>query len=452
MVQYNMAEDCPEGERSCPVLMREVALYMVCRRCGKTFDEDKQDYCGYCRTVHTKDGNPVLDLKGMLCYISERCGAQTLLDRRRTDSLLADLFPKQTAQRRLAYVALYDGCAAKLLAVRDKPFEVRCAAAARCVKSLRDEIGLKGASAVEAVEAVSCAVGCGVSFKKSETLPASATESRKNITDAAEQYSLGRHFDRIHDYDKALYWFECAAMQDQPEAQYYMGCYRLEGRGGIQDVAQAREWFFRSAENGVAAADYMAGYFLAEGIACDIDEDAAFARFMKAARAGNADAVNVIALCYENGVHTKKDPALAKKWRRAPEHGAPDDPETESPEPLSDDGEELYQSARRCLAEKDAEGAAMFYRRAAELGHVRAQCSYGKCLYLGSGVAKDEAEAFRQFMKSAQAGLDIAQYNLGVMYLKGVYVTKDPAEAKRYFKLAADSGHAEAAKILKKLK
>lgn len=425
---------------------------MVCGRCGKTFDEDLQDYCGYCRTVHTKDGKPVLELKDMLCYIAARFGVNTLLDRRRTDALIADIFPKQTAQRRLAYVALYDGCAAKLIAVKDKPFEVRCAAAARCVKSLRDEIGLKGASAAEAVEAIGCAVGCAISFRKSETLPASATESKKNVTDAAEQYSLGRHFDRIHNYEKALYWFERAALQDHPEAQYYMGCYRMEGRGGIQDIAQAREWFLRSAENGVAAADYMMGFFLAEGMACEQDENAAFSRFMKAARAGNQDAINVIALCYENGVHTKKDSALAKKWRKFPENGVPEDTEIESPAPLSDDGEELYQSARRCLAEKNAEGAAMFYKRAAELGHVRAQCSYGKCLYLGSGVAKDEAEAFRQFTNAAQAGLDIAQYNLGVMFLKGVYVTKDLNEAKRYFKLAAESGHAEAAKILKKMK
>ncbi len=427
---------------------------MKCARCGRTFDEKKQDYCSYCRTVHTKKGDAIRDLKGVLKYITDKFGEETLKDPRRTDALIADYFPKEHAVRRQAHVALYDGCAKKLFAVREKPFEVRCAAAAGCIKSLRDDIGIKGRVAADMVEAVGCAVGCEVSFKKSELLPASETESKKNVTDAAEQYSLGRHFDRIRDYEKALYWFESAALQDHGEAQYYMGSYRLEGRGGIQDAAGALEWFIRGAENGVAQAEYMVGYFCAEGIACEIDEEKAFDCFLKAAKKGCPEAARMIAMCYENGVHTKKDHELAQKWKKFAESGVIPDlpPETEAPEPLADDGEELYQSARRCLAEKDMEGAAMFYKRAAEVGHLRAMCSYGKCLYTGSGTAKDPAEAFRWFKTAADGNMNIAQYNLGVMYLKGVYVPKDLGEAKRYFSLAAGNGHEEAAKILKKLK
>ena len=427
---------------------------MICGRCGKTFDETKQDYCGYCRTVHTKEGEPIRDLKGMLRYLTDKFGAEILLDRRKTDALIADFFPKETAARRLCYVALYDNCAKRLYTVRNKPFEVRCAAAAKCIKSLRDEIGLKGRAAMEAVEAVGCALGCEISFKKSEVLPASDTESKKNITDAAEQYSLGRHFDRLHDYEKALYWFQSAALQDYGEAQYYMGCYRLEGRGGVRDTAEAFEWFLRGSENGVAAAEYMVGYFYAEGIACEIDENKAWDYFLSAARKGCEEAEYMVALSYENGVHTEKNAELAQKWRKQLKNPPPEIPEaeTETPAPPPDDGEELYQSARRCLSEKDFEGAAMFYKRAADLGHTRAQCSYGKCLYTGSGTAKDTAEAFRYFKLAAEQNLNIAQYNLGVMYLKGVYVPKDIEEAKRWFTLAADNGHEDAAKILKKLK
>ena len=427
---------------------------MICARCGRAFDETKQDYCGFCKTVHAPNGEAVRDIKGILRYTSGRFGAETLLDRRRTDALIADIFPKEQSARRLIYVALYDGCAQKLYAVREKPFEVRCAAAARCVKSMRDEIGLKGRIAAEAVEAVGGAMGCEVAFKKSEKLPAAATESAKNITDAAEQYSLGRHFDRLRDYEKALYWFEQSALQDYGEAQYYMGSYRLEGRGGAQNTEQAREWFLRGAENGIADAEYMAGYFCAEGIACEIDENAAFEHFMKAASAGSAEAINAIIMCYENGIHVEKNPSIAEKWRKFAENGTPVDllSEAEAHQPTPDDGEELYQSARRCLADKDMDGAAMFYRRAAEIGHPRAQCSYGKCLYLGSGVEKNTAEAFRWFKMAAEKNLDIAQYNLGVMYLKGVHVEKDLSLARHYFTLAADNGHAEAAKILKKLK
>ncbi len=426
---------------------------MVCGRCGKVFDETKQDYCAYCRTVHTEKGEPIRDIKGILRYITRKFGSEILLDRQKTDALIADFFPKESAVRRLCYVTLYDGCAKKMYAVREKPFEVRCAAAARCIKSLRDEIGIKGRIATEAVEAVGCAVGCEISFKKSEILPASDTESKKNVTDAAEQYSLGRHFDRIREYEKALYWFESAALQDHGEAEYYMGSYRLEGRGGIQNVEQAREWFVRAMENGVSEAEYMVGYFFAEGIACEVDENKAFEHFVNAAKKGCENAVNMVALCYENGVHVAPDKKLAEKWRKfKANRNIFEESVSEPPEPPRDDGEELYQSARRCLADKDFEGAAMFYKRAAESGHVRAMCSYGKCLYTGSGTAKDTAEAFRWFSRAADENSPIAQYNLGVMYLKGVYVGKEMKTAKEYFKKAADNGHEDAAKILKKLK
>lgn len=130
---------------------------MVCGKCGKAFDESAQateGRCPFCKTVHTPEGDPIRELKGILSYIAQHFGEKTLLDRRRTDALIADIFPKENAARRLCYVALYDGCAQKLWTVRGKPFEVRSAAAARCVKSLRDEIGLKGRSAASAVEAV----------------------------------------------------------------------------------------------------------------------------------------------------------------------------------------------------------------------------------------------------------------------------------------------------------
>ena len=430
---------------------------MVCGKCGRVFDESVQMICPYCKTLHTAGGIAVRDIKGILCYITERFGERTLLDRRRTDALIADLFPKESAVRRLCYVALYDGCAQKLWAVRGKPFEVRSAAAARCVRSLRDEIGLKGRAAATAVEAVAAALGCDISFRMEAPPAAAETESRKNITDSAEQYSLGRHFDRIKEYDKALYWFVQSAQQDCAEAEYYVGFYLMEGRGGNQDVRAAREWFLRAAENGVPAAQYMTGYFYAEGIACDLNEAYAFEWFLRSAKQGYEPATEVIALCYETGTFVDRDEETARRWRRLlPGQPEPDprektEEETEPPEPLPDDGEEDYQSARRCLAEKDYQGAAMFYRHAAEHGHAKAQCSYGKCLYLGSGVEKNVYAAYSWFLKAAQQGLDIAQYNLGVMYLKGTGVEKDRAEAKKYFRLAAENGHAEAARVLEKL-
>ena len=76
---------------------------MVCEKCGRSFDETKQDFCGYCKTVHTAKGEAIRDIKGVLCYISKRFGERVLLDRRRTDALIADIFSQNVLIPEQAY-------------------------------------------------------------------------------------------------------------------------------------------------------------------------------------------------------------------------------------------------------------------------------------------------------------------------------------------------------------
>ena len=45
---------------------------MVCGKCGKVFDESAQateGRCPFCKTVHTPEGDPIRELKGILSYI-----------------------------------------------------------------------------------------------------------------------------------------------------------------------------------------------------------------------------------------------------------------------------------------------------------------------------------------------------------------------------------------------
>ena len=46
---------------------------MVCGKCGKAFDESAQateGRCPFCKTVHTPEGDPIRELKGILSYIA----------------------------------------------------------------------------------------------------------------------------------------------------------------------------------------------------------------------------------------------------------------------------------------------------------------------------------------------------------------------------------------------
>lgn len=423
---------------------------MICKRCGRNIS----GYCcKFCGTVHTPDGNAVSGFDGMLCFIADKYGAKALLDKRKANALFADYFPKEDTYRKQLAVAECFGCVQKLYNVRNNASEIRRAEAEKQIRVLHNEIGVSADIAINIIGAVGKAVGCKFTLDR-KTLSMFKETSSAGITDAGEQYALARHSDRLGEYEKALFRFEAAAFQGHAEAAYYAGIYRLEGRGGEPDAQKAREWFIKAAEKGIPQADYFIGYFYTEGIACEHDEHKAYEHFMKSAERGCKEAAELIAKCYEKGIYVDRDRSVAEKWRRhIAESGLYSETAgLEVPDMSINSGEILYQNARRCLANGDPVGAAGYYKRAADLGHVQAQCSYGKCLYTGNGTAKDPAEAFRYFKMAADGNSDIARYNLGVMYLKGVYVPKDIEKAREYFSLAAAAGHEEALKILEKLK
>ena len=66
----------------------------------------------------------------------------------------------------------------------------------------------------------------------------------------------------------------------------------------------------------------------------------------------------------------------------------------------------------------------------------------------GSGVDKDEREAFRWYMAAAEGGSAQAQYNLGLMRLRGIGTWKDADEALKWLEESAKSGCAPAQNLL----
>ena len=55
--------------------------------------------------------------------------------------------------------------------------------------------------------------------------------------------------------------------------------------------------------------------------------------------------------------------------------------------------EDWYQKAKKLYEQKEYEEAVVWFRKAAEQGHARAQCHLGACYELGNGIAQDYAEA-----------------------------------------------------------
>ena len=113
--------------------------------------------------------------------------------------------------------------------------------------------------------------------------------------------------------------------------------------------------------------------------------------------------------------------------------------------------EEWYAMGMQYYDQQQYTKAVPCFTRAAEQGHVEAQCNLGYCYEVGNGVAQDYSQAVYWFKKAAEQGFSTAQFNLGVCYINGQGVAKDDSQAVYWFKKAAEQGHATAKQQLAKL-
>jgi TPR repeat protein len=168
---------------------------------------------------------------------------------------------------------------------------------------------------------------------------------------------------------------------------------------------------------------------LLDGTGVEKDQAAALGWFRTAARSGDADAMNMVGRCYENGWGTARETAAAAEWyRRSAEAG-------------HDWGE--YNYANMLFdgigIAKNLPLAVSWYLKAANQGHGRAMNQAGRCFEEGWGVAKDIGIAVDWYRKSAEAGYFRGQYN----YATILCADGDIDEAARWFREAAKGGTLE---------
>src|SRR5215469_8971801 len=121
---------------------------------------------------------------------------------------------------------------------------------------------------------------------------------------------------------------------------------------------EAAAWIRSAAECGLAAAQLRLGRMMLESRGTDRDERAACDWFARAARQGDAEAMNMVGRCHENG------------W------GVP----------------------------VDLERAAASELASADCGHDWGQYNFGNLLFDGRGVAPDRRQALRWYLRAASQG------------------------------------------------
>lgn len=100
--------------------------------------------------------------------------------------------------------------------------------------------------------------------------------------------------------------------------------------------------------------------------------------------------------------------------------------------------------------EPDLQQAEIFYRRAAEQGHVAAQLNLGSLYYFADDDHSRAAEAAHWWEQASRQGDARAAYQLGLLYLNGSrQLAPDLAQAEHYLQKAKARGVAAAEEALR---
>lgn len=209
----------------------------------------------------------------------------------------------------------------------------------------------------------------------------------------AEIYSRGLGVRR--DLVTAIEWYEKAAEQKVPEAQFQLAMILLDGGEEFRDRTRAASLMEAAADGGHRLAQFNFAQMLADRDPTPRGTGRAVSYYEKAAQAGLADAQYAMAEVHRLGIGGRPaDAAQARRW--------------------------LAQAAGQ--------------------GHDTAQIELGTMMIEGEGGARDEKAGFAWLMRAAVAGNPAAQNRVAKLYRAGIGVEPDRVTAAAWYLRARRAG------------
>lgn len=166
--------------------------------------------------------------------------------------------------------------------------------------------------------------------------------------------------------------------------------------------AEALLWFQPAADEGIPVAQYVLGFMYQQGLGVQQDYSTAIKWYNAAANQGQADAEEKLGILFQRGMGVAKDDTQAAAWyRKAADHGQPD-------------AQALLGMAYVIGAgvPKDYPEAMRLFRKAAAQGSVEGTMYVGQMYRDGLGVQKNYFEALAWYRKAADKGYKTAQERL----------------------------------------
>lgn len=235
-----------------------------------------------------------------------------------------------------------------------------------------------------------------------------------------EDYEKGKAAYDKEDYSTAVRHFKLAAEQGSPEAQCELGKCCANGKGVVEDGAEAEKWFRKAAEM-----DYAEGqYYLA---LCLRDKYRSSRQQAVVSVLSSGEEEDNTGLESDRSVTGDE---IIKWFRKAADQGYP--------AAQYELGVCYYKGDEFCAS--DIAAAVKWFLKAAEQSFAPAQSILGEFYANGRGVPQDDAEAVKWFRLAAEQDFAPAQYCLGMYYMKGIVVKKNEREGIRLIMASAKQG------------
>jgi len=227
-------------------------------------------------------------------------------------------------------------------------------------------------------------------------------------SDHLAQYNLGFMYLRgvgvLQDEDAAAGLLKKAQSGGGLRAKLLLGLLYDRGRGVISNDGDAARWYQQAAALGSADAvvNLAALYYRKEKF------KKAFALFVTAANAGDAQSKNIVASMYQQGQGTAFDMRQSIQWyKKAARDGYA---------PAQFNLANLYRKGNG-MDQQDKQ-AVHWYRMAAKQGFAPAQNALAYMYAQGRGVKPDRNQAMEWLKKAASQGSKTAEHNLSLLQQK----------------------------------
>lgn len=273
--------------------------------------------------------------------------------------------------------------------------------------------------------------GTTVDILKAESFYKQAIE--KGSIDAMN--ALGVLYMNNGDYDQAKKYFEMAAAKNDEIANYNLGNMTFLGNKSNQNL-KAIEYYKKSAAKNYAPAYVALGDMYATGKGITHDANKAEEYYLKAADLNDDQAIDRLALLYllQDGMAVDSDKTqnsikTVKLFQRVAEKG-----NAKAMYVLS----LLYQNG--FYVEADHDKAVEYLKKSADLKYPEAEYSMAYLYLSGMYVEKDYKKGIELMTSAANNGFPDAQNNIGMLYLKGELVPKDLKRAKNWLEKASNNG------------